>query len=106
MIGILQHKTDAILWVIIATSAVWSSIIWWKGLQDKQGLLFRVLLSVIVLAIFLPLVMSSGKSGGPAVIAALLDALCMGMFLVCIWASTIGGYIGELFSGLYDGGKQ
>jgi len=97
-----------ILAVFIAGS-VWISWRLLKRSRDPAALIFRWMLSAVILAWLVyegRMARAAFLAGDKSAVMGVLYALVGGMVLAVIWVPVISGAVGGLFGNFYDGGSQ
>ena len=100
-----------ILVSIVLLFAMIAGVAWvlWRTLrksEDPPRLIFKWILTVIIIGYMVRYVMPDVAQGGEAAIAGILITCVVGLVLAIIWRHSIALMIAKPFASLYDGGDQ
>src|SRR5579884_2640713 len=101
-----QKVGEAAFEVVATLAVICCFIIWIRRVRDKQALAVRVIVSLLLTALwFFPCRKLFEKGGGYS-IAALCFTVAYGWLMAIVWVPAITGWVGGLFGSLFDGGTQ
>jgi tetratricopeptide (TPR) repeat protein len=108
--AIARTNTDILLG-IVTTFALVACVVWflWRTLkrtEDPPRLVFKWILTVIVMGLLLHYVLPAVAQGGFGAIAGVLMAAVLGLVLAIIWRYNIAMMVAKPFASLYDGGND
>ena len=113
--NVVMHFTTRsnwdILFAVVMMFAMIAGVGWilWHTLkksEDPPRLVFKWILTAIVLGFLLRYVMPDVAQGGIAAIAGVLQTAVIGLVLAIIWRHNIAMIVAKPFASLYDGGND
>ncbi len=102
---ILKLAFDGLLLSIIIGFVLWTSFRTLQKTEDKGSLIFKWILTAVLMGFSIKVVMPGMKEGGLAAIGGLMAALVVALVLAITWRRSIADLIATPFNNLYTGGS-
>ncbi|MDB6015950.1 MAG: hypothetical protein JWR19_439 [Pedosphaera sp.] len=93
--------------LVLGIAAVgWIMWRWLKGSRDPGGLIFRWVVTAVVIILFILFGGRAMVAGGYTAMAGVLAAAVCGIVLAILWVPSIVDVVGRKFGSLFDGGDE
>ena len=102
---ILKLVVDGLFLVIIIGFAAWTLFRTLQKSEDRGALIFKWVLTAVLIGFSAKVVMPGMNTGGLAAIGGLMAALVVALVLAITWRRAIADLIATPFSNLYTGGS-
>jgi outer membrane protein assembly factor BamD (BamD/ComL family) len=101
---LLKIAFDGLLVILVTGFALWVFIRTLKKSEDPPALIFKWILTLVLLGFWLAVAVPDMGPGGMSAFIGVCISMVEGIILAIIWRRNIAGLVADPLGGLYDGG--